>query len=178
MGSLVLNRKNIKNTDAWKKAEIELPEFDLDKMSAATCENPTWIHFGAGNIFRGFIAMLQQTLLNKGLTRTGIIAAEGYDYEIIDRIYAPYDNLSLLVIMNPDGSLNKKVVGSVGESLAADCSRELEWKRLNEIFTKPSLQMASFTITEKGYALKSISGEYLPVVKGDMTAGPNNPKSV
>ncbi|MDP4091685.1 MAG: mannitol dehydrogenase family protein, partial [Bacillota bacterium] len=149
-----------------------------DKMSAATCENPTWIHFGAGNIFRGFIAMLQQTLLNKGLTRTGIIAAEGYDYEIIDRIYAPYDNLSLLVIMNPDGSLNKKVMGSVGESLAADCSRELEWKRLNEIFTKPSLQMASFTITEKGYSLKNISGEYLPVVMGDMTTGPNNPKSV
>ncbi|OPJ59881.1 mannitol dehydrogenase family protein [Clostridium oryzae] len=178
MESLILNKENIKNPQNWKQVDIELPSFDYDKMSTATQENPTWIHFGAGNIFRGFIAMLQQKLLNKKLVGTGIVAVEGYDYEIIDRIYTPYDNLSLLVIMNPDGSLDKKVVASVGESLAADCSREQEWQRLNEIFKKSSLQMASFTITEKGYALKNISNEYLPVIKTDMTAGPKSPKSV
>ena len=151
---LLLSKENIKNVNTWEQAGIGLPKFDYEKMSTSTMENPTWVHFGAGNIFRGFIAMLQQELLNTGKVDSGIVAVEGFDYEIVDKIYTPYDNLSLLVIMNPDGSLNKKVVGSIGESLAADFSREEEWKRLQTIFSKPSLQMASFTITEKGYSLK------------------------
>lgn len=156
---LVLSKEDIKDINVWEQAAIEIPKFDYEKMSASTVENPTWVHFGAGNIFRGFIAMLQQELLNTGKVDTGIVAVEGFDYEIIDKIYTPYDNLSLLVIMNPDGSLNKKVVGSIGESLAADYSREDEWKRLQTIFSKPSLQIASFTITEKGYSLKNFSDE-------------------
>lgn len=177
MKSLRLNKESLKNTNTWAEAGIELPNFDYNKVAAKTYENPTWIHFGSGNIFRGFVAILQQKLLNEGKASTGIIAAEGYDYEIIDRIYAPYDNLSLLVIMNPDGSLEKKVIGSITESLAADTSREKDWERLKEVFSKPSLQIASFTITEKGYALKNIKDEYLPIVKEDMAAGPECPKS-
>ena len=113
---LELNKLSIKEVDSWKKAGIELPKFDFDKMSVLTSENPRWVHFGAGNIFRGFIAALQQTLLNNGIADSGIVAVEGYDYEIIDKIYTPYDNLSLLVTMKPDGSLDKKVIGSIGES--------------------------------------------------------------
>lgn len=168
---LELNKKSIKQTDAWEKAGIELPGFDIDKMSASTIENPTWIHFGAGNIFRGFIAALQQTLLNTGEVETGIVAVEGYDYEIIDKIYTPYDNLTLLVVMKPDGSLDKKVIGSIGESLAVDYTREQDFKRLQTIFAKPSLNMASFTITEKGYSLKNISAE-------DVADGLKHPISV
>ena len=37
----------------------------------------------------------------------------------------------------------------------------------------PSLQMVSFTITEKGYALRNIQGELMPVVVEDMKAGPS-----
>jgi fructuronate reductase len=172
---LKLSSENIKNKIAWQSAGIELPQFDYDKMVADTRENPTWVHFGAGNIFRGFTAVLQQKLLNSGKAQTGIIAAETFDFEIIDRIYAPYDNLSLLVIMNADGSLEKKVVGSISEGLVGDVSREQDWNRLQEIFTKPSLQMASFTITEKGYSLRKLSGEYFDFVLKDMENGPAQP---
>lgn len=168
---LQLSKENIIDKSKWEQAAIELPKFDYDKMSASTMENPSWVHFGAGNIFRGFIATLQQELLNTGKADTGIVAVEGFDYEIIEKIYAPYDNLSLLVIMNPDGSLTKKVVGSIGESIAADFSREEEWKRLQTIFSKPSLQMASFTITEKGYSLKYLSEE-------DIVSSFEQPKSI
>jgi len=154
---VILSKESIKNKALWEKINIELPNFDYDKMSASTKKNPTWVHFGAGNIFRGFIAILQQELLNSGKAESGIVAVEGYDYEIIDKIYSPYDDLSLLVIMKPDGSLEKKVVGSIGESLAGDFSREKDWNRLKEIFSNPSLQIASFTITEKGYSVKNIS---------------------
>lgn len=155
----ILSKESIKDKALWEKMNIELPNFDHEKMVASTKKNPTWVHFGAGNIFRGFIAMLEQELLNTGKAEAGIVAVEGYDYEIIDKIYSPNDDLSLLVIMNPDGSLEKKVVGSIGESLAGDYSREEDWNRLKEIFSNPSLQIASFTITEKGYSVKNISNE-------------------
>ncbi|HEX7712906.1 MAG TPA: mannitol dehydrogenase family protein [Bacillota bacterium] len=175
---LKLSRENIKERREWEKAGIELPEFDYGKMVLATGQNPGWVHFGAGNIFRGFTAALQQRLLNLGKADTGIIAAETYDFEIIDKIYKPYDNLSLLIIMKPDGTLDKKVVASVSESLVGDVSRKADWQRLQEIFTKSSLQMASFTITEKGYNLKKISGEYFDEVVKDLQEGPLNPSHI
>ena len=70
---LELNKLSIKQFDAWEKAGIELPQFDIDKMSTLTAQNPTWVHFGAGNIFRGFIAGLQQTLLNLGEDRKSVV---------------------------------------------------------------------------------------------------------
>ena len=57
-----LCKESLKQADAWKQAGVKLPEFDLDQMRAATEEKPVWVHFGAGNIFRGFIAVLQQRL--------------------------------------------------------------------------------------------------------------------
>ncbi len=54
-------------------------------------EAPVWLHFGAGNIFRGFLAAAQQTLLNTGRADTGILAAESFDFQIIDQVYSPYD---------------------------------------------------------------------------------------
>ncbi len=175
---LHLSYKSITDKSGWKNAGIVLPEFDQAAMMARTKENPMWVHFGAGNIFRGFIAVLQQRLLDAGKAETGIVAVETYDFEIIDRMYAPYDNLSLLAVMNPDGSLENKVVASIGEALEGDPSRKSDWDRLQEIFKKPSLQMASFTITEKGYSLSGLSGEFFPEVAEDVAKGPAEPKNV
>ena len=175
---LVLNKENIKDTKLWEQAGIENLKFNYEKMSALTKENPTWVHFGAGNIFRGFIAMLQQSLLNTGSVDTGIVVVETYDEEIIEKIYSPYDNLGLLAIMNTDGSLDKKIIGSIGESLIGDPARESDWQRIQTIFSKPSLQLASFTITEKGYSLKNAAGNFSADVQEDMNKGPENPKSV
>lgn len=173
-----LSINDIKNSEPWQEKEIELPSFDMDKMIDATNKNPTWIHFGAGNIFRGFIAVLQQNLLNTGRVNTGIVAVETYDYEIIEKIYRPYDNLTLLVIMNPDGTLDKKVVGSIGESIIGDVKKEKEWSKLKEMFINPSLQMVSLTITEKGYGLKNLAGEYYKQVEDDIVNGPDEPEHV
>jgi len=175
---LRLGKENIKNVSEWEKAGIELPLFDYDTMSAKTRENPTWVHFGAGNIFRGFIAVLQQKLLNMKKADSGIVAVETYDSEIIDRVYAPYDNMSLLAIMNPNGSLENKVVASIGEALIGDVAKKSDWERLKDIFKKPSLQMASFTITEKGYSLTNFAGEFFPEVAEDIKNGLEQPKNV
>lgn len=169
---LKLKKEELKNQAQWEEAGIKPPQFDYQNLIDNTKENPEWVHFGAGNIFRAFIARLQQELLNEGEVETGIIAAEGFDYEIIDKVYQPADNLSLVVKMSADGSLEKTLLASITEGLKADSSFEKDWDELKEIFKKPSLKMASFTVTEKGYALDNMDGEFFPFVLEDFKAGP------
>ena len=149
-----MNASSIVNQKAeWEKLGVKLPAFDHAAMTAATKEHPIWVHFGAGNIFRAFPAAILNDALNSGKYDRGVIVAESFDYEIIDKAYQPYDNLSLLVCLKSTGDIEKKVIASVTESLKADYSFGADWARLVEIFQAPSLQMISFTITEKGYGV-------------------------
>ena len=163
--------------EAFEKAGFRLPEFDYVKVKKNTYERPTWIHFGAGNIFRAFQANVVQDLLNQGILDVGLIAAEGYDYEIIKKSNRPHDNLSILATLKADNTVEKTVVGSIMESLILDSSNHAEFNRLKEIFSNPSLQMASFTITEKGYSIVDGKGKLLPSVATDFVKGPENPES-
>lgn len=169
-----MNQANLSQTDFWAKAGVKLPLYDREKVAAATKENPIWVHFGAGNIFRGFVAALQQKLLDQGLAEKGIIAADTFDYDIIDKIYTPFDNLTMNVTLNPDGTTSREIIGSVVEGLRADSSDKAMVARFTEIFENPSLQMISFTITEKGYALTRPDGSLMPVVQADMEEGPDH----
>lgn len=169
----------LKNYEAsWSQKGYELPQYDRDKVTKSTRENPTWIHFGAGNIFRGFPAAALQNLLNDGTYDKGVIVSEGFDYEIIEKAYKPFDDLSLLVVLKANRSIEKKVIGSVIESIIADSTDTNEWNRLKVIFRNPSLQMASFTITEKGYSLVDSKGDYLGVVEADFAAGNEKPMHI
>ncbi len=163
--------------DAFLAAGYHLPEFDYDTVHKNTVEHPHWIHFGAGNIFRAFQANVAQNLLNSGVLDTGLIAAEGYDYEIIEKSYRPHDNLSILATLKADNTVEKTIVGSIMESLILDSKNEAEYARLREIFKNPSLQMASFTITEKGYATANAKGEFFPAVAADFEKCPEAPES-
>lgn len=140
----------------WQERGYLLPAFNVEEVRAATLAEPTWLHFGAGNIFRAFPAVVQQQLLDRGLSDKGIIVCETYDEEIITRAYIPFDNLSLAVTLQGDGNLQKQVVASIMQAITA---RE-NGAYLERIFTSPSLQMVSFTITEKGYSLTDAQGRF------------------
>lgn len=172
-----LNYQELQKRDEWEKAGFALPEFNIDEVTKETKENPVWIHMGAGNIFRAFTANVQQNILNDGKAKYGIIAAEGFDYEIIDLMYRPHDNLGVLVTLKADGSIEKTVVASVVESVALNQQDDVQWSRLKEIFSSKSLQMVSFTITEKGYNLFDAEGNYYPIVQQDFDNGPDNVNS-
>lgn len=172
-----LSKEGIKDTKTWEKAGYELPKYDIDKIIAETKEKPFWIHFGAGNLFRAFHARIVQEMLNKGSLTRGIIVAEGFDYEIIEKMYAPHDNLGIVATLKSDGSIDKTVVASVAESIPLDTDNEAAYQRLKDIFSNPSLQMATFTITEKGYSLVNGKGETFPDVFTDFQAGPQKPAS-
>ena len=79
--------------------------------------------------------------------------------------------------LKADGNIEKTIVGSIMESCILDSEDEKEFSRLREIFEKDSLQMATFTITEKGYSLVNGKGELLPAVEDDFSAGPDKPAS-
>lgn len=163
--------------DAFLKAGYRLPSFQYEKVQSNTIANPVWLHFGAGNIFKAFQANVVQNLLNAGIMDVGLIAAEGYDYEIIEKSSRPHDNLTILATLKADNTVEKTVVGSIMESLILDSSNQEEYSRLKDIFSSPSLQMASFTITEKGYATADAKGNILPAVSADFANGPGQPES-
>ena len=169
-----LNLQSLNDKAKWKEAGVRLPSYDIGKVIKDTALHPTWIHFGAGNIFRGYIANLQDELLEKGLASTGIIAADSSDGEQIEKVYKPYDNLTLLVTLYADGRAEKNVVASITEALHADWSKSDQLTKLYEIFAAPSLQLCSFTITEKGYAVTDADGNFTEAVAKDIEAGPAN----
>lgn len=174
---MILNKTGLENRAEWEAKGYALPQFDHDTVIAATKENPFWVHFGAGNIFKAFQANVAQTLLNEGILDRGIIVAEGFDYEIVEKMNRPHDEYHILVTLKADGSVEKTVVGSVAESCILDSENDAEFSRLKEIFTKESLQMTTFTITEKGYSLVNGAGEILPAVEADFKNGPAKPAS-
>ena len=175
--NMQLNKEGLKDRAAWEAAGYALPQFDREQVTANTKENPFWVHFGGGNLFRAFQSNVMQNILNQGLMDRGIVVAEGFDYEIVEKMNHPHDDYHILVTLKGNGTVEKTVVGSVVESLALDSENETDYNRLKEIFTKDSLQMGSFTITEKGYNLWAPDGSYLPYVAADMTAGPEKPGS-
>ncbi len=172
-----LSLDGIRSKADWEKKGYTLPGFDAKSLAEETKKKPVWVHFGAGNIFRAFQAAAAQKLINEGVMSSGITVVEGFDYEIIEKMYRPHDNLSILVTLKADGNVDKTVIGSIGESCILDSENGGEFSRLKEIFSSPSLQMATFTITEKGYSLTDGKGDILPSVAADYKKGPEKPGS-
>lgn len=167
-----LNNEGIKSGNSFEEKGYICPGFDRELIRNNTNSAPEWVHFGAGNIFRAFQANLMDKLIEAGKVNTGIVVVEGFDYEIIEKMYRPHDNLNILVTLKADGTMEKKIIGSVIESLILDRDNKEDFERLSEVFSNPSLKMASFTITEKGYVVKNPAGEILPAIREDIENGP------
>ncbi|MBQ6595579.1 MAG: mannitol dehydrogenase family protein [Clostridia bacterium] len=172
-----LDQRDItENRSEWLEKGYHLPGFDRERVVAETAARPEWVHFGGGNIFRAFIAALVQELLEQGIMDRGVIVAVGHDYRIIDIAYRPFDSLCLSVTLKSEGVIEKTVVGSVTEALRMD-PWDPDFARLREIFACPSLRLASFTVTEKGYRLRGPDGQLLEEIRADLAAGPGRAAS-
>lgn len=161
-----LTLESLQHNLSWKG--YHLPKYDVAAVREATHDAPAWLHFGAGSLFRAFPAALAQRLLTAGLSKTGIICCEGYDEELIDRVYRENDNLSIIATLYADGHIQKEVIASVTESLKM--SQDMD--RLREIFCNPSLQMVTMTITEKGYVIRDRERNFVPDFAWDASVGP------
>lgn len=168
-----LTLEGLKDKEAWKRAGIRIPEYDIEAVTKKTIDSPRWAHFGIGNIFRIFLGTVADDLIASGEMDRGITCIETFDFDQIDQIYKPYDNLALCVTLHKDGTNIKRVIGSLSEAVGARPKDAVSRKRIEEIFMNPELQMATFTITEKGYALKGSDGNYFGFVKADLENGPD-----
>lgn len=172
-----LTLEGIKNTAVFQKAGILLPGYDVAAVSKKAKQAPRWAHFGIGNIFRIFIGGIADGLLEAGVLDRGLTCIETFDYDVVDKIYTPYDNLGLSVILHADGTRTYKVLGSMAEAVKAQSSDPAHWARLKEVFRSKELQLISFTITEKGYALAGSDGIYFPFIQSDIDNGPEKATS-
>ena len=172
-----LTLEGMKNTAAFQNAGILLPGYDVAAVSKKAKQAPRWAHFGIGNIFRIFIGGIADGLLEAGVLDRGLTCIETFDYDVIDKIYTPYDNLGLSVILHADGTRTYKVLGSMAEAVKAQSSDPAHWARLKEVFRSKELQLISFTITEKGYALAGSDGIYFPFIQSDIDNGPEKATS-
>lgn len=168
-----LNYEGLKDKAAWEKAGVKIPQYNYEHIAEITNITPTWLHVGAGNIFRGFICSLQNDLLNQGESERGIVALAPMDGYTLKHVMGGADYLTLQVQMHRDGTLDKEVYASLSGGL--DLSDEEDFNRACEIFTMPGLQMVSFTITEKGYNITDMEGNLTEQVKKDMEEGPEHP---
>ena len=74
-----LTLNGIKEHEAWENAGIQLPGYDVEKISAKAKEAPVWVHFGIGNIFRVFIGGIEDGLLEDEILDRGITCVETFD---------------------------------------------------------------------------------------------------
>lgn len=155
----------------WEDKGFILPDYDIGEVVRNTETAPEWIHFGAGNIFRGYIACIADDLIGQGDMKSGIIAADCFHTEPIDMIYRPFDDLALLVGLRADGNRYLRVIGSVGKACAA-VGEGME--ELKNAVRRDSLKMISFTMTEKGYAVKDMNGDTLAPLVRDINEGPDS----
>ena len=159
---MTLSNETLKNRVEWEANGYRLPEFDRKAMIARTKENPSWLHFGAGNIFKALHGMAAQRLLNEGVLDKGIIAVERMD-DGGDK----FDDLAVVVTLKTNGRVEKNILGALAETCYLYGGEE----RLKDIFRNSSLQLVTFTITEKGYSLSAED------VKADLALSPTEAKS-
>ena len=85
----------------------------------------------------GFPAAILNDALNTGKYDRGVVVAESFDYEIVDKVYDPYDNMSVLVSLKSTGEIDKKVIASVTETLRADYPYEFIGAVINRRLPNP-----------------------------------------
>ena len=165
------------NRAEWEAAGVRLPSYDVKALKAKGAEQPVWIHFGGGNLYRAFHAEIAQRLADKGLLDRGVVVAETFSPFTIDNVFKPYGFDSLEVVMKSDGSLDESVLASTADALFANPKRPGDFERVKGYFRSPELQLATFTITEKGYGLRNGAGEFFPFVAKELEEGPKGAAS-
>ncbi len=155
--------------------------------AAVTIARPTYdrsaittgiVHFGFGNFHRAHQAMYVDRLMSRGEAMDWGICGVGLlpaDAAMRDAMGAQ-DNLYTLVLRNPDGTLDARIIGSVHEYLFAPDGPESVLARLVD----PAVRIVSLTVTEGGYNIDRTTNTFdasAPAIVAD-AADPHHPATV
>src|SRR5689334_22935457 len=136
------------NTSTLAQIPIDKPSYHRDEIGIGI------VHFGVGGFHRAHQARYVDRLLEMGLAKewgicgVGVLAA---DRKMAD-VLAAQDGLYTLLLENPDGSHDARVIGSIVDYRYAPDDPEA----VVELLAAPSTRIISLTITEGGYNIDSL----------------------
>ncbi|NUO34785.1 MAG: mannitol dehydrogenase family protein, partial [Dermatophilaceae bacterium] len=146
--------------------EVGRPAYDRSKVTAGI------VHFGVGGFHRAHQAMYLDQLMEQGEALDWGICGVGalpHDRRIVDTLTAQ-DGLYTLVVKHPDGRREPRVIGSIVEMMFAPDDPQAVVDRL----TDPRTRIVSLTITEGGYLVNQVTGEFDasdPSIRPDLEEG-------
>ncbi|MDP9395891.1 MAG: mannitol dehydrogenase family protein [Actinomycetota bacterium] len=146
--------------------DVAVPRYD---RSAVT---PGIVHVGVGGFHRAHEAVYVDAVLASGEAPGWGIAGVGVlpgDRRMKDAL-AAQDHLYTVVAKHPDGALEPRVVGSIVDYLFAPDDPQ----RVVEALAAESTRIVSLTITEGGYNVSAVTGEFdanSPAVRRDLAPG-------
>ena len=143
-----------------------VPTYDRAAMSVGI------MHLGVGGFHRSHQAMYLDRLmasgrdLDWGVRGVGVLAG---DRRMVDALNGQ-DGLYTLVIKHPDGRLEPRVIGSIAGMVSVRDDPEA----VVEAMAAASVRIVSLTITEGGYLIDPVSGEFdvdHPSIQPDLQPG-------
>jgi mannitol 2-dehydrogenase len=135
------------------------PEYDRSRVTTGV------VHFGVGGFHRAHQAMYHDRLMNEGkalewgICGVGVMPADRRMKEALDA----QDGLYTLVAKHADGTYEPRVIGAITEYLFAPDDPEAVIEKLAGEATR----IVSLTVTEGGYSIDQVTGEFDP--SGDVS---------
>jgi mannitol 2-dehydrogenase len=133
-------------------ATMPVPGYDRTRVSTGI------VHFGVGGFHRAHEAMYLDRLMNDGealdwgICGVGVLPGDARMQAALD----PQDCLFTLVVKHPDGTLEPRLVGSIVEYLFAPDDPEAVIEKM----ASPASRIVSLTVTEGGYNIDPVTGEF------------------
>src|SRR5689334_15855299 len=149
-------------------AELNVPVPGYDRCQLTT----GIVHIGVGGFHRSHQAMYIDTLMNRGAAMDwGIcgIGVQPSNTTMRDALVAQ-DGLYTLVLRHSDGTWEPRVIGSIVEYLFAPDDPGAVIEKM----AAPATRIVSLTVTEGGYHLDAVTGEFDasdPLVLADLRPG-------
>ena len=168
MMSYTLNNQNLHRF----RKDVAIPTYDRSKVKAGI------VHVGIGGFHRAHQAYYMDQLLHDETNKNwGIcgIALLDTDKKIYDTLQKQ-DGLYTLIVKELDGSLSKRVIGSIIESLFAPQHPSLVIEKM----ANPATKLITLTITEGGYNYDEATGTFNinnPLIQFDLK-NPKTPKTI
>ena len=167
MDSIRLNEANL----AQITESVSIPVYHPSEVASGI------VHVGVGNFHRSHQAYYTDLLLNQGERKWGIcgICLLESDLLTYETLYGQ-DGLYTLLVREPDGKLNARVIGSIVECLYAPANPGAAILKMADAGVK----IISLTITEGGYNYDPSTGQFLfsnPDIQWDLK-NPDRPGTI
>ena len=144
----VLTAENLSQLNAG----VSLPRYDRRRVTAGI------VHIGVGGFHRSHQAMYIDTLMNNGAAMDWGICGVGLQPSntTMRDVMAAQDGLYTLVLRHSDGTWEARVIGAIVGYLFAPDDPEAAIEKM----AAPGTRIVSLTITEGGYNLDAVTGDF------------------